>query len=188
LKNFFWYPLKDYIFEIGGGAVLLLWANTFSPLAWIAKYEYLWVKYKPFEFSPSLANKIWVKDYTKVKSDAECRQKINIMMEWSGSLFFAKDSISLSIYDLSWNTLENHISHSKWKRYDQRYKWAMCARNQSKFPESRMFSSCLSLVKVFSSSGLVKISANCSLVLTYAISISPFVGDPSKTDTEWLCA
>jgi hypothetical protein len=22
---------KDYIFEIGGGAVLLLWANTFSP-------------------------------------------------------------------------------------------------------------------------------------------------------------
>jgi hypothetical protein len=23
--------LKDYIFEIGGGAVRLLWANTFSP-------------------------------------------------------------------------------------------------------------------------------------------------------------
>jgi hypothetical protein len=23
--------LKDYIFEIGGGAVLLLWANTLSP-------------------------------------------------------------------------------------------------------------------------------------------------------------
>jgi hypothetical protein len=23
--------LKDYIYEIGGGAVLLLWANTFSP-------------------------------------------------------------------------------------------------------------------------------------------------------------
>jgi hypothetical protein len=23
--------LKDYIFESGGGAVLLLWANTFSP-------------------------------------------------------------------------------------------------------------------------------------------------------------
>jgi hypothetical protein len=23
--------LKDYIFEIGGGAVLFLWANTFSP-------------------------------------------------------------------------------------------------------------------------------------------------------------
>jgi hypothetical protein len=51
-----------------------------------------------------------------------------------------------------------------------------------------MFSSFLSLVKVFSSSGLVKISTNCFLVLTKAISISPFVGDPSKNDTEWLCA
>jgi hypothetical protein len=51
-----------------------------------------------------------------------------------------------------------------------------------------MFSSFLSLVKVFSSNGLVKISASCPLVLTYAISISPFVGDPSKSDTEWLCA
>jgi hypothetical protein len=30
-KNFFNTNLKDYIFEIGGGAVLLLWANTFSP-------------------------------------------------------------------------------------------------------------------------------------------------------------
>jgi hypothetical protein len=42
----------------------------------------------------------------------------------------------------------------------------MCAKFQSKFRESRMFSSFLSLVKVFSSNGLVKISANCSLVLT----------------------
>jgi hypothetical protein len=32
----------------------------------------------------------------------------------------------------------------------------MCAKYQSKFLESRMFSSCLSLVKVFSSNGLVK--------------------------------
>jgi hypothetical protein len=30
-KHFFKYKLKDKIFEIGGGAVLLLWANTFSP-------------------------------------------------------------------------------------------------------------------------------------------------------------
>jgi hypothetical protein len=35
-----------------------------------------------------------------------------IPVEWSGSLVFAEDSISLSIYDLSLNTLENHISHS----------------------------------------------------------------------------
>jgi hypothetical protein len=32
IKKSFLNPLlKDYIFEIGGGAVLLLWANTFSP-------------------------------------------------------------------------------------------------------------------------------------------------------------
>jgi hypothetical protein len=43
---------------------------------------------------------------------------------------------------------------------------AMCAMFQSKFRESRIFSSFLSLLKVFSSKGLVKISANCSLVLT----------------------
>jgi hypothetical protein len=32
MKNLFLTKiLKDYIFEIGGGVVLLLWANTFSP-------------------------------------------------------------------------------------------------------------------------------------------------------------
>jgi hypothetical protein len=56
-------------------------------------------------------------------------------------------------------------------------KCAMCARFQSKFRESKMFSSFLSLLKVFSSKGLVKISANWLWVLTYAISISPFAGD-----------
>jgi hypothetical protein len=30
-------------------------------------------------------------------------------MEWSGSLVFAEDSISLSIYDLARNTLENTL-------------------------------------------------------------------------------
>jgi hypothetical protein len=30
-KSFLNSNLKDYIFEIGGGVVLLLWANTFSP-------------------------------------------------------------------------------------------------------------------------------------------------------------
>jgi hypothetical protein len=31
VKSFLNISLKDYIFEFGGGAVLLLWANTFSP-------------------------------------------------------------------------------------------------------------------------------------------------------------
>jgi hypothetical protein len=58
---------------------------------------------------------------------------------------------------------------------------------QSKFLESRIFSSFLSLVKVFSSNGLVKISANCFGVYI-DLDIPPFVGDLSKSDTEWLCA
>jgi hypothetical protein len=35
--------------------------------------------------------------------------KGNNMMEWSGSLVFAEDSISLSIYDLACNTLGNTL-------------------------------------------------------------------------------
>jgi hypothetical protein len=120
----------ETLFEIGGGAVLLLWANTFSPFGMNRQKRILvseiWALFKLY---PPLANKIWVKDDTKVESEAECRRRINITMEWSGSLVFTEDSISLSIYDLAWNTIEKHISHSTWKRYDQRYKWAMCVRN-----------------------------------------------------------
>jgi hypothetical protein len=36
-----------------------------------------------------------------VENEAECRRRINTMIEWSGSLVFADDSISLSIYDLA---------------------------------------------------------------------------------------
>jgi hypothetical protein len=45
-------------------------------------------------------------------------------------------------------------------------KLVMCARFQSKFRESKTFSSFLSLIKVFSSRGLGKISANWLQVLT----------------------
>jgi hypothetical protein len=50
--------------------------------------------------------------------------------------------------------------------HDQRYKMTMCARFQSKFRESKTFSSFLSLLNVFSFRGLVKISAYCLWVLT----------------------
>jgi hypothetical protein len=32
-----------------------------------------------------------------------------IPIEWSGSLVFAENSISLSIYDLAWKSLENTL-------------------------------------------------------------------------------
>jgi hypothetical protein len=141
----------------------------------------------PFNyFAPLMLNNMWVKiipNWRAVWSDNE-----GWIIRWSGveAFVFAEDSFSLSIYDLVWNVLDKHISHSK-ERDDQRYRWDMCAKYQSKFLESRIFSSCLSLVKVCSSNGLVKISANCSLVLIYAISISPFCWWSLKNDTKWLC-
>jgi hypothetical protein len=51
-----------------GGAVLLLWANTLSPFGINCQNG---VFRALFKFSSPLANNIWVKDYTKVKSDAE---------------------------------------------------------------------------------------------------------------------
>jgi hypothetical protein len=92
------------------------------PLAWIAKNGYLWVKYKPlFKHSPPLVNNIWVKiipNWRALRSDGKWW-----ITWWSGveALASPKNSISLSIYDLAYNTLENHISHSTWKRYDQLY-------------------------------------------------------------------
>jgi hypothetical protein len=104
------------------------------PLAWIAKNGYLWVKYKPFiTFSP-YGKQYMSEDYTKLESGVERRRRMNNTMEWSGSLVFAEDSISLWIYDLAWNALEKHISHSKWKRWSKVCKWAMCAKESIKVP------------------------------------------------------
>jgi hypothetical protein len=75
LKNFFKYKLKDYnfeiIFEIGGGAILLLWANTFSPFGMNRQKRILRVKYKPLvTFSP-FGKQNMSEDYTKLESGVE---------------------------------------------------------------------------------------------------------------------
>jgi hypothetical protein len=63
--------LKDYIFEIGGGVVLLLWANTFSPFGMNRQKRILWVKYKPLiTFSP-FGKQYMSEDYTKLESGVE---------------------------------------------------------------------------------------------------------------------
>jgi hypothetical protein len=51
---------------------------------------------------------------------------------------------------------------------------------QSKFRESRIFSSFLSLLKVFSSKGLVKISANCFCANIRNLDIPPLLVIPQK--------
>jgi hypothetical protein len=60
-----------------------------------------------------------------MRSDGEGKM---IPVEWSGSLVFDENYISLSIYDLAWNTLEQYISHSTWKGYDQRYINELCVQ------------------------------------------------------------
>jgi hypothetical protein len=64
--------LKDYIFEIRGGAVLLLWANTFSPFGMDRQKRILVSE----SISPSITFSPYGKQYmseyyTKVESGAE---------------------------------------------------------------------------------------------------------------------
>jgi hypothetical protein len=42
------YQFENHSLKLGGGAVLLLWANTFSPFGMNRQKRILRVKYKPF--------------------------------------------------------------------------------------------------------------------------------------------
>jgi hypothetical protein len=150
-------------FEIGGSVVLLLWANTLSPFGINRKKRRL---FEPSYFFPMVQMNM-SEDYTKVESGAEWRRMVNDTdrVEWKPWLrqrLHFPFNLWLSIK----NTLENTLVVDIKEIWSKVYKWAMCVKCQSKFRESSMFSSFLSLVKVFSSNGLVKISANCSFVLT----------------------
>jgi hypothetical protein len=112
-------------------------------------------------------------DYTKLESGVERRRRMNNSMEWKPCLRRRPPFPfqSMTYYEIHLKTILV-IAH---ERDDKRYINEPCVpKYQSKFLESRIFSSYLSLVNVCSSNGLVKISANCSLVLIYEISISPF--------------
>jgi hypothetical protein len=67
------------------------------PLALIAKNG----GFRALLLSPLVVQMNMSEDYTKVESSAEGRRRRNDTMEWSGSLVFVEDSISLSIYDLA---------------------------------------------------------------------------------------
>ena len=98
------------ILKIGGGAVLLLWANTFSPFGMNRQKRILEWNIIPFNyFLP-----FWLIIYEwrlyqrrrAARSDDE-----GWVIWWSGveAFVFAEDSNSLSIYDLVWDTLENTL-------------------------------------------------------------------------------
>jgi hypothetical protein len=110
------YSWKTLIFEIGGGAVLLLWAHVSPFLAWIAKNGII----RALEglSSPLVINK-WVKIIPKAKSFSLMLispQRIESCLEWWRSMsygveafVFAEDSNSLLIYlwlglKYSWKT------------------------------------------------------------------------------------
>jgi hypothetical protein len=68
------------------------------------------VKYEPLLLSLPMVNNIWVKIIPKLESVAERRRRMNNFdeVEWK-PLSSPKTPISLSIYVLVWNTLENTL-------------------------------------------------------------------------------
>ena len=98
------------ILKVGGGAVLLLWANTFSPFGMNRQKRILEWNISPCNyFLPLWRTKYEWRLYQRwrvARSDSE-----GWVIWWSGveAFVFAEDSNSLSIYDLVWNTLENTL-------------------------------------------------------------------------------
>jgi hypothetical protein len=93
-----------------GGAVLLLWANTFSPFGMNRQNGYFEWNISPFKttFSP-LVNKTWVKIIPKTKSCSERRRRMSYGVEWK-PLSSLKTPIPFQYtYDLVWNSLENTL-------------------------------------------------------------------------------
>jgi hypothetical protein len=102
-----------------------LGSNTFSPFGMNRqKRRHL----RALVTSPPWANKIWVKDYTNNGEMAEYRQRVNYTdgVEWKCRLCRILH-FPFNLW-LSRNLLEKHISHSKWKRYDQRYINELCVQ------------------------------------------------------------
>jgi hypothetical protein len=137
--------------------------NISPPLALIAKngdFE------SPFTFSP-IGKWYMSERLYQFESDVEWRRRVKDTgrVEWKPCLR-RRTPFTFQSTTYCKNTLENTLVVVMKEIWSKVCKWAMCAMFQSKFRESSIFSSFLSLLKVFSSNGLVKISANCSLVLT----------------------
>jgi hypothetical protein len=83
--------------KIGGGAVLLLWANTFSPFGMNRQKRILEWNISHFYFLSPFVKQYMSEDYTKLERWRNTGKEWIILMELSGSDVFAEYSISLSI-------------------------------------------------------------------------------------------
>jgi hypothetical protein len=103
------------LFKTSGGAVLLLWANTFFPFGMNRQKRILEWDISPLQLlSPLWQNKIRVKIIPKTESCLERQRRMSYGVE---AFVFAEDSNSLSIH--LWLGLKftwKHISHIIYKR------------------------------------------------------------------------
>jgi hypothetical protein len=76
------YQFENHSLKFGGVAVLLLWADTFSPFGMNRQKRILRVKYKPFKLlSPPFGKGHMSEDYTKVGELRRATAKDEL---WSG--------------------------------------------------------------------------------------------------------
>jgi hypothetical protein len=138
--------------------------NISPPLALIAKTGDFW---EPFLFSPPLVQENMIERLYQFESDVEWCRRVNDTdrVDWKPCLR-RRTPFPFQSTNYHRNTLENTLVVDIKEIWSKVYKWSMRAMFQSKFWESSIFNSFLSLLKVFSYNDLVKISANCSLVLT----------------------
>jgi hypothetical protein len=138
LLNIIGYQLKILFWETKFLKLVVVRSFCFGlilspPLAWIAKNGIM----RALEglSSPLVINK-WVKIIPKMKSFCFLPLGWRVarsddegwVTEWK-PLSSPKTPIPFQYtYDLVWNRLEKHISHSIWKRHDQRYIKELCVQ------------------------------------------------------------
>jgi hypothetical protein len=114
LLNIIRYQLKNSSFQnllkMGGGAVLLLWANTFSPFGMNRQKRILEWNISPYKyFLPLWLKIIWVKIIPKMESCSERRRRMSYGVEWKPLSSPKTPNPFQYTYDLVWNILENTL-------------------------------------------------------------------------------
>ena len=119
------------ILKISGGAVLLLWANTFSPFDMNRQKRIL-----EWNISPLLLSPLWQtidewRFIPKTESCSERRRRVSDSMEWSGSLCLRRRLLfHFNLWlgmKFSW---QNTLVIAKKEIWSKVYQWAMCAKHQ----------------------------------------------------------